>query len=74
MRLGELGLTEGEETCAEVIERADESFILPMAKSSPMANPILLVAPLQLVAYYAAVERGYNADYPRNLAKSVTVK
>jgi glucosamine--fructose-6-phosphate aminotransferase (isomerizing) len=29
---------------------------------------------LQLLAYYMAVERGYNPDMPRNLAKSVTVK
>lgn len=36
--------------------------------------PILEVIPLQLLAYYAAVERQTDPDYPRNLAKSVTVK
>ena len=36
--------------------------------------PILEVIPLQLLAYYAALERQADPDYPRNLAKSVTVK
>ncbi len=36
--------------------------------------PILEVIPLQLLAYYTAVERRNDPDYPRNLAKSVTVK
>ena len=29
---------------------------------------------LQLLSYYSAIERNANPDYPRNLAKSVTVK
>lgn len=36
--------------------------------------PIVEVIPLQMFAYYSALERGQNPDYPRNLAKSVTVK
>ena len=36
--------------------------------------PIVEVIPLQLLAYYAAVARKNDPDYPRNLAKSVTVK
>ena len=36
--------------------------------------PILAVIPLQLLAYYVAVERGCDVDKPRNLAKSVTVE
>ncbi|KCV69681.1 glucosamine-fructose-6-phosphate aminotransferase (isomerizing) [Fonticula alba] len=35
---------------------------------------ILTVIPLQLVAYHLAVKRGFNVDFPRNLAKSVTVE
>lgn len=35
--------------------------------------PILTIIPLQLLAYYWAVELGHNPDRPRNLAKSVTV-
>jgi len=36
-------------------------------------TPISYVIPLQLLAYYVAVERGLDPDKPRNLAKSVTV-
>ena len=36
--------------------------------------PILEVIPLQILAYYTAIRRKHNPDYPRNLAKSVTVK
>lgn len=36
--------------------------------------PILEVIPFQLIAYYLALEKNANPDYPRNLAKSVTVK
>jgi glucosamine--fructose-6-phosphate aminotransferase (isomerizing) len=36
--------------------------------------PLVEVIPLQMFAYYSALERGQNPDYPRNLAKSVTVK
>ena len=39
-----------------------------------MLYPILTVIPLQLLAYYIAVERGLDVDQPRNLAKSVTVE
>jgi glucosamine--fructose-6-phosphate aminotransferase (isomerizing) len=36
--------------------------------------PMVAVVPLQLLAYYLAINRGYDPDKPRNLAKSVTVK
>lgn len=36
--------------------------------------PLLATIPLQLLAYYIAVERGCDVDKPRNLAKSVTVE
>ena len=32
------------------------------------------IIPIQLLAYYAAIEKDTDPDYPRNLAKSVTVK
>ncbi|MDA1274077.1 MAG: hypothetical protein O2960_08490 [Verrucomicrobia bacterium] len=35
---------------------------------------VLAVVPLQMLAYYIAVERGCDVDKPRNLAKSVTVE
>ena len=36
--------------------------------------PILEVIPLQLMAYYLSLKMHIDPDYPRNLAKSVTVK
>ena len=36
--------------------------------------PVALVVPAQLLSYYAALERGFDIDKPRNLAKSVTVE
>jgi glucosamine--fructose-6-phosphate aminotransferase (isomerizing) len=36
--------------------------------------PLIEIIPIQLLAYYSAVEKNTDPDYPRNLAKSVTVK
>ena len=36
--------------------------------------PLIEIIPLQLIAYYLAIERDIDPDYPKNLAKSVTVK
>ena len=36
--------------------------------------PLIEIIPIQLLAYYAALEKNTDPDYPRNLAKSVTVK
>ena len=43
-------------------------------KNEPELDPILLIIPLQLLAYHAAVALGRDVDKPRNLAKSVTVE
>jgi len=51
---------------------ADHVLYVPPALT--FTAPILNVIPLQLLAYYVAVERGCNVDQPRNLAKSVTVE
>ncbi|QKQ99265.1 glutamine--fructose-6-phosphate transaminase (isomerizing) [Metallosphaera tengchongensis] len=40
----------------------------------PRLSPLALAPPIQLIAYYAAKERGANPDRPRNLAKTVTVR
>lgn len=45
--------------------------IPPMRES---LHPIVETVPLQLLAYYASLERNADPDYPRNLAKCVTVK
>jgi len=36
--------------------------------------PLIEIVPLQLISYYLSLERGIDPDYPKNLAKSVTVK
>jgi glucosamine--fructose-6-phosphate aminotransferase (isomerizing) len=62
-------LTEGDETIAT---QADAVISIPPA--APWIQPLLVALPLQLLAYYIAVERGCDVDRPRNLAKSVTVE
>lgn len=39
-----------------------------------LLSPILTIIPTQFIAYYAALQRDYDIDKPRNLAKSVTVE
>jgi len=48
--------------------------VIFIPKTLEMLTPLLAVIPLQLFAYFVAVERGYDIDKPRNLAKSVTVE
>ena len=48
--------------------------VLYIPKTLEMLTPILAFIPMQLLAYYLAVERGNDVDRPRNLAKSVTVE
>ena len=64
-----------------VIEEGDEEIkaladdYVEVPKGIPeVLSPIPFAVPLQLLAYYMALERGHNPDTPRNLAKSVTVK
>ena len=61
--------SEGDE---EIKELADYLIYIP--RTSEMLSPILAVIPLQLLAYYTAVNRGCDPDKPRNLAKAVTVE
>ena len=63
------GVVFGEE---EELEDLDYRFEIP--ETSEVLTSILSVVPLQLLAYYVAVERGCDVDQPRNLAKSVTVE
>ena len=48
--------------------------VISVPKTHPMLQPGLSLIPLQLFAYYVAVNRGCDVDKPRNLAKSVTVE
>lgn len=55
-----------------VTETAEHVINIPVCPGA--FTPSLNVIPLQLFAYYLAVERGCDVDKPRNLAKSVTVE
>ena len=69
---------------AEVLALTTEEFKEKMEKTAdatvavpvthPVLQPSLGVVPLQLFAYYVALQRGCDIDKPRNLAKSVTVE
>ncbi|MEM3666264.1 MAG: glutamine--fructose-6-phosphate transaminase (isomerizing) [Candidatus Bathyarchaeia archaeon] len=63
-------IEEGDE---EIKKLADDCIEIPEGIPEVL-SPIPYVIPLQLLAYYMAIERGHNPDMPRNLAKSVTVK
>lgn len=61
----------GEEDDKELIQLSD--YYVAMPRMQAILTPILYILPLQLLAYYTAVEKGLDPDKPRNLAKSVTV-
>jgi glucosamine--fructose-6-phosphate aminotransferase (isomerizing) len=48
--------------------------VLTVPDAHPLLLPVLMVVPLQLLAYHVAICRGADVDQPRNLAKSVTVE
>jgi glutamine---fructose-6-phosphate transaminase (isomerizing) len=56
----------------EIEKSVDQVIYVP--KTLQILAPVLMVIPLQLLAYYIAVERGCDVDKPKNLAKSVTVE
>jgi len=55
-----------------VREKVETTLVVP--ETTLELSPILLVLPLQLLAYHIADLRGTDVDQPRNLAKSVTVE
>ena len=48
--------------------------MIAVPEPHPLLQPSLSIVPLQLFAYYVALQRGCDIDKPRNLAKSVTVE
>ena len=65
--------TLGDTKLASILDRSRDNIIeLPAAPE--LLTPIVMVVPLQLLAYDIAVRRGCDVDQPRNLAKSVTVE
>lgn len=65
-----LAITQERNTAVEKV--ADVVVNIP--DINPLLAPIAAVTPLQLFAYYMAVQKGCDVDKPRNLAKSVTVE
>ncbi len=62
-------VTKGDVNVASIARR-----VIELPHVHPLLQPIVSTVPLHLLAYYVGVEKGYNVDRPRNLAKSVTVE
>lgn len=62
-------VTEGDNIVSKIAD-----YIIEVPEISECLTPLLTSIPLQLLAYYIAVNKGRNVDQPRNLAKSVTVE
>ena len=62
-------ISKGDNTISQM---SDDTMIVPEADE--LVAPMLSVIPMQLLAYYIGVAKGYDVDKPRNLAKSVTVE
>jgi glucosamine--fructose-6-phosphate aminotransferase (isomerizing) len=60
---------EGDDQLAGIVDE-----FIPVPKVDPRFQPFVMVPPLQLFAYFCALELGRDVDQPRNLAKSVTVE
>lgn len=56
------------------IESDVYDYWIEIPKTDELTYPISEIIPIQLLSYYAALEKDTDPDYPRNLAKSVTVK
>ena len=57
----------------ELAEKAPEVFKINPEVSEIIA-PLVYIVPLQLLSYYITIEKGFDPDKPRNLAKCVTVE
>jgi glucosamine--fructose-6-phosphate aminotransferase (isomerizing) len=65
--------TSGDHKLGSILDPAND-YIVELPPAPDLLTPILMVVPLQLLAYHIAVRRGCDVDQPRNLAKSVTVE
>jgi glucosamine--fructose-6-phosphate aminotransferase (isomerizing) len=63
----------GDETVRGALDPAVDA-VLEVPETDELLSPLLMVVPLQLLAYHVAVRAGRDVDQPRNLAKSVTVE
>lgn len=62
------------DACARGLKDGVADYVVEIPHSEELLMPITAVVPLQLLAYYTAINRGTDPDKPRNLAKSVTVE
>jgi glucosamine--fructose-6-phosphate aminotransferase (isomerizing) len=69
-----IALTTAGDTKLSAILDSLQDVIIQVPPMPALLMPIVMVVPLQLLAYYIAVRRGCDVDQPRNLAKSVTVE
>jgi glutamine---fructose-6-phosphate transaminase (isomerizing) len=65
--------TRGDNKLWSILDRSRD-VVVEIPPASDLLTPVLMVLPLQLLAYNIAVRRGCDVDQPRNLAKSVTVE
>jgi len=63
----------GDATLKTMLDPAND-VVIEVPETTDLLTPIVMVMPLQLLAYAIAVRRGCDVDQPRNLAKSVTVE
>ena len=69
-----IAVTSGEDEDVRSLLDPAADVLLTVPHAPVLLQPVVLVVPLQLLAYYIAVRRGCDVDQPRNLAKSVTVE
>jgi len=65
--------TRGDDKLRAILD-AKRDWVVEVPRTPALLTPIVMVVPLQLLAYDIAVRRGCDVDQPRNLAKSVTVE
>ncbi len=74
-RRGPLVVVTHPDVDVSALDRPDHPVpVIRVPKNEPELDPILMVIPLQILAYHAALALGHDIDKPRNLAKSVTVE
>ncbi len=62
-------VSEGDETIVEIVDS-----VITVPRTDPLFSPVVNAIVLQLLAYYVAKERGCPIDFPRHLAKTLTVE
>lgn len=62
------------DACASKLKDGIADCMVVIPNTHELLMPITAVVPLQIIAYYTAINKGNDPDQPRNLAKSVTVE